>query len=436
MSLRLTAAGAVILLAAVLLIYAGSTRAYFFDDDFHWLAGARAFSIAGFFDLSRYNHFYRPVIESYFFIGWTLFGCDPFPFHIASLAIHLATIAAVFALASAVSGSRVFAGLAAVFFAVQPGYTDAVTWIAAITDQLPVLWYVLAMWAHVRFLSTRHGGFYAMTMTAFILCLLTHESSATLLVMMGISAAMFAASGSVAARLRALLADWRVYLPYATLLLGYLVIEWIVNSRSYVVQEGHYALGWHAVPNILNYFIWLYVGDRDAGDYTVLTASLSAIALFGTPPMRFALLWIVVTLLPVAFFTWDNAPRYLYLPAVGFAMLVAYLMRALHALAARRLTLRAADITVCTIVAVLAVRFGVFAKKAADSFPDRAAHYERYATELRRANPVVTAGSTVEIEARHLEGVPELYREPAASVVFCVKDVHVLVRQSGPIGVR
>jgi hypothetical protein len=427
-SLRLTAGGAVVLLAAVVLIYAHSTRAYFFDDDFHWLAGARSFSIAGFFDLSRYNHFYRPVIETYFFIGWTLFGCDPFPFHIASIAIHLLTIAAVFALASAVSRSRLFAGLSALFFAVQPGYTDAVTWIAAITDQLPVLWYALAVWAHVRFVSTRRGVFHALAMIAFILCLLTHESSATLLAMMGIAAAFFAASGSVAGRLRALFAEWRVYLPYGVLLLVYFVIEWIVNSRSYLVHEGHYALGWHALPNILHYFIWLYSGDRDAVDYAVLIATLSAIALFGTPRMRFALLWIVVTLLPVAFFTWDNAARYLYLPAVGWAMLVADLMFALHALAVGHLTLRAANVTVSVVVAVLAIRFGIFAKKAADSFPARAAPYERYATELRRANPIVAAGGTVEIDPQYLEGVSDLYREPAASVAFCVPDVRVRIR--------
>lgn len=169
-------------------------------------------------------------------------------------------------------------------------------------------------------------------------------------------------------------------------------------------------------------------GERGALDYILLVAALFAIALWGTLHMRFALLWIVVTLLPVAFFTWGNAARYLYLPAVGFAMLVAEVMLALHALAAHRLTFRAATVTVSVIVAVLAIRFGIFAKKAADSFPARAAAYERYAAALRHANPIVAAGSTVEIDARYLEGVPDLYREPAASVVFCVPDVQVRVR--------
>ena len=43
------------------------------------------------------------------------------------------------------------------------------------------------------------------------------------------------------------------------------------------LAEGHYALGWHAVPNILNYVIWLYVGRRSVVDYVVMLAALAAI---------------------------------------------------------------------------------------------------------------------------------------------------------------
>ena len=422
------AAAPVIIAAAVAVIYARATAAYFFDDDFHWLAGAPSFSVAGFFDLSRYNHFYRPVIETYFFVGWTLFGCDPFPFHLASIGIHLLTTTAVFMLATTVSQSRLYGALAAVFFAVLPGFTDAVTWIAAITDQLPALWYVLTVWAHLRFLKTRRPVFMASSLAFFILCLLTHESSATLLAMMGLAVIVFVESGPLGVRARSLARGWVIYLPYALLLIAYLVIEWIVNTRSYVVREGHYALGWHAVPNILKYFIWLYVGERALLDYILVIAAVVAIAARGTPRGRFTLLWIVISLLPVAFFTWDPAPRYLYLPAVGFAMLLADLTVAGYRWAARRLTARQAGVAVGVVAAALAIRFGVFAKKAADSFPGRAAHYERFATELRRANPLVTPGGTVEIDSAFVEGVPALYLEPAASIAFCVPHVRVRLR--------
>lgn len=413
--------------AAVAVIYARSTSAYFFDDDFHWLAQTQSFAAANMFDLSRYDHFYRPVIETYFFVGLSLFGCDPFPFHLASIAIHLVTTLLVFLLAHTVARSPAFAFLTAVFFAVQPGFTDAVTWIAAITDLLPGLWYVLAVWLHVRFVQARRPHVYAGALAAFVACHLTHESAATLLPMMLIAEATFGAAGSARARVATVASHWARYVPFAAVLLAFLAVTYIVNTRSYLVQEGHYAIGWHAVPNLVNYVIWLYVGQRAPIDYVATIGILGAIAVWGSPRMRFAVAWVVVTLMPVAFFTWENAPRYLYLPAAGFALLTADLMLGLRGLLARWWP-RAATPLMVAVVALLAIRFGVFAKKAADSFPSRTVHYARFAEELRRANPSASPGATVFIDARFLEGVPELYREPAARIALCMPDLRLQLR--------
>jgi len=37
----------------------------------------------------------------------------------------------------------------ALFFAVQPGFVEAVAWVGAITDLLPALWYLLTLWMHL-----------------------------------------------------------------------------------------------------------------------------------------------------------------------------------------------------------------------------------------------------------------------------------------------
>lgn len=423
---RLGAAAAVALAFAV--IYARSTQGYFFDDDFHWLVQSQAFAPANLFDLARYNHFYRPVIELYFFAGLSLFGCNAFPFHLASIGIHALTTIAVYGLARALRASAMLAWLAALFFAVQPGLTDAVTWIGAITDQLPALWYVLTIAGHVHVL--RGGGRLAAiaTFIAFALCHLTQESAATLLPMMLLTDFTFTAQGGLSTRLRVVAGRWRYYLPFAAVLAGFLVVAYIVNTRGYLVQEGHYRLGLHALPNLLNYIIWLYIGKRRLLDYTIVIAALALVVIAGTPRMRYAVAWVIVTLLPVSFFTWDDVPRYLYLPAAGFSLLVADLMGAMHGALARRLSRRVAVALTSAVVVVLAVRFAVFARKAADSFPARSASYERFVTELRRANPEATAGSTVTIEQHFLDGVPELYREPAARVGLCLPDLRLQMR--------
>jgi hypothetical protein len=77
--------GAVALTAIVAAIYRDVTRAYYFNDDFQWLQGARTFAVANVLHIERYNHFYRPVIEIYFFIGRRLFGCHAPSFHMSAV---------------------------------------------------------------------------------------------------------------------------------------------------------------------------------------------------------------------------------------------------------------------------------------------------------------------------------------------------------------
>ena len=302
------------------------------------------------------------------------------------------------------------------------------TWIGAITDQLPGLWYVMTLWLHRRFLDRRRASWYAGALLTFLLCHLTHESAATLLPMMLLVELFFAADGSFRQRLAAVARHWLSYTPFAVTLVAFLAVAWTVNTRSYLIQEGHYAFGWHALPNILNYVIWLYVGQRAVLDYVVTILALAAALIWGIDRLRFSVIWIVVTLLPVSFFTWDNAARYLYLPAIGFGMLAAELTALLKAAIAHKRSPAAARLVVWTVVAILAARFASFAQKAADSFPARAAAYEKFAGELRREHSGARAGDVVTIDQRFLEGVPELYRQPAARIALCVPGVQLEMR--------
>jgi hypothetical protein len=135
------AAGASALAAAVFAIYRPVLASYFFNDDFQWLADAQTFDAARLLRLSRYDHFYRPVIEIYFYIGIRLFGCAPLPFHLASVGVHVINTLVLYCFARALREARSFAALAAMLFCVQPGYVETVAWVGAITDLLPAMWF-------------------------------------------------------------------------------------------------------------------------------------------------------------------------------------------------------------------------------------------------------------------------------------------------------
>ena len=418
---------AIAIVVVVCVIYWEAARSYFFNDDFQWLSDAERFHALGLLHLERYDHFYRPVIEIYFSLGRALFGCAALPFHLGSIAIHLLSVLLLALFAYDLTGRGWLAGTGALFFAVQPGFVEAVAWIGAITDLLPAFWYLLTLWLYLRFLAAGGVAYYALSIIAFTACLLTHESSATLLVM------LFALEWTVSDRSRPLPArmSWARamvrYAPFAALLAGSLTIAYIVNSRSYLIREGHYQLGWHAVLHILQYIVSLYVGKQRIWSYALVVIACGVLLVRGSPRVRFYVVWILVALAPASLFTWDNVSRYLYLPGAAFALLLAEGVIAFHDALRARIPPRVARAVVGVLTIGLALRFSIFAARGSKDFRERTKPYERLAAAVAAAYPTPPRDGVVHVDAADVYGVPEMYRQPAVEAVYCMSGVRVVV---------
>jgi dolichyl-phosphate-mannose-protein mannosyltransferase len=424
------AAASLLIVSAVAVIYRGAVVSYFFNDDFNWFDEAQRFAFTNLVHIERYNHFYRPVVEVYFFAGRRLFGCAALPFHLLSVAIHLANTLLVYLFARDLSGRRDFGFFAALFFCTQPGYYEAVAWVAAITDLLPGLWYLLTLWLFLRFLRSRRRPWYGAALIAFTLCLLTHESSATLLPMLIVldlaeigGARAFQASGRSESLRTAVLR----YAPFAVLLAASLTITYVVNSRSYLVREGHYQFGWHAVPHLAQFILSLYVGPRSMASYLLIAAVTSLLLWRGSARVRFAVVFLFATLAPASFFTWGNVSRYLYVPAAAFALLLAEGAIAIEALLMARLARRTAHAVVMVLAIAVAVRFSVYAEKSAWSFRDLTLPYERFVSAARRANPSGSSGTPLALTPADVENIPVAFYDVAAGAAFCGPPLHVVV---------
>ena len=421
-------AAAAAITVAVALIYAPAAGGYFFNDDFQWLQSAYRFEPARVFHLGNYDHFYRPVIETYFYLGYRLFGCDARGFHLLSIGIHLLVIGAVYLFSRALTKSRARAAVSAVFFAVLPGFADAIAWISAIADQLPALWYVLTLWLFLLYLQGRGRWYYVLALVTYVTCLLTHETSATLPVMMVALEVTTLREQRAWPTARDLARRAARYLPFALLMAGYLAIEYTVNSRSYVVTEGHYRLGWHAIPNTLDYIVWLYVGKRTLLSHVGIAAAGLFLLAFGSPRVRFYVVFILVNIAPVAFFTWGNQGRYLYTPAVGFVMLLAEAIVTGHGFMERRAPRRAALAVTLALVLGLSARFGTFATRGAARFAELTEPYRAYVEEIRRTNPAPKPFDSVGVSEATARPIPGIYREVAAQAAFCMDNLRVTIR--------
>lgn len=407
---------AVAMVAAVAVVYQGSLSAYFFEDDFQWLAGSLTYDPASVFQVAGRGHFYRPVIELYFWSATPTFGGSPVLFHAANIVLHALNGLLLCLLARRIAG-RLVACCGALFFVVIPGYVEAVTWVGALAEPVGAIFGLLSMFGLLAYRTSSGVAWLVLSIAAFFLALLTHESSVVFLPM--VMLADWAAGQQSHAR------DWkrafRSYLPYAIVLSVYLLLDYLANRGIYLVEEGRYRPGLHAISNTFSYIVSLYVGKRNVASYMVIAVVLVLIAARGSRRVRFATAWMLIALLPFVFFEWDNVSRYQYLPAMGFALLLAEGVGWLSRWLETRVGARQRAAIVALVVAVIAARFAVFATKAVANFSVRTDAYRQFAGRVRQAYPqlqpyeavVISREEEAQLTYRYLEALIRWeYRDP------------------------
>jgi len=159
----------------------------------------------------------------------------------------------------------------------------------------------------------------------------------------------------------------------------------------------------------------------------VVALVLVALLMRGTPRVRFFVFWMLVTIAPASFFTWDNVSRYLYLPAAGFAMLLAETMLAISRLHLPRIPAQASRVSAVVMTVAISTRFASFAAITPAGFREETQPFERFAAAVQRSR-TVESGSVVYVDRASVDGVPASLRDRVAEVAFCSSEVHVAVR--------
>ena len=389
------------MIAAAVLVYHRALFAYFYDDDFQWLTDSLSFVPSSLWAFGRLTHFYRPVIDLYFAATTHVFHGSPVLLHAASIAVHAANGLVLLALLQRLTGDAFYGFVAALFFVVQPAGVEAVAWVGALAEAVSALFGCLSVLWFLQWRATKRLQWHALSCSAFVAALLTHESSVVFLLVI-VLADWVIDGGSVEGEASGVLTGsgdrLRAYLPHALLLVVYLAIDLSINSRNYVVTEGHYALGWHIVPNVFGYLVDLYVGRKDLANYLAIVVVLAGLMLRGNRRVRFATLWMLLALAPFVPFNWSNTSRYMYQPAIGLSMLFAEAIVQLDRyLSPRMPRARRAGLVGIVIVAV-ALRFAVFAMHNVDRFAERTEVYRRQAHAFKQAHPELRSHSIIVAE--------------------------------------
>jgi hypothetical protein len=317
---------------------------YFLSDDFILLKYARSFSynFHALFATPGGDGFYRPL--AYVSMGLTSAwaGADPAHWHWIGFALHAVNSILVFFLAWTLGLPRLASAFAAALFAVHGTRPEAVIWVATRSDVLATFFVLIALitfilsWNEARW-RVLLGG---VSLLSMFLAFLSKESSYTAPLVLVV---FLASNGGLRTR-----RGWYSLAPFFAVAAGMLVWRWILfgGIGGYLNSAGKpEALSFGLLPVLKTFALRLW-----AVLFFPINWSKQPGLLFGIVMVFYvgALLWLLKSqvtrrdvLLPIGFLLLLALPplsqlligpdlqksRFLYLPSVGFCLLLAAMMQ-------------------------------------------------------------------------------------------------------------
>jgi tetratricopeptide (TPR) repeat protein len=305
------------------------------------------------------SNYYRPLMHLIYLFNYHVFGLKPWGFHLVNILCHAGVSVLVFIIAarliSASSSSSPFGEksfiralltapfVAAVLFATHPIHTEAVAWVAALPDLSYTFFYLLSFYFYIRS-ELGFKGSYPFSVISFFLATLCKEPALTLPI-------IIVAYDFVFKRTESQQLDYvKRYIPYLFVAGIYLVLRYRALS-GFAPQPPHihlmpYQYFINAFPLFTQYLEKLLVPLKLNAFYVLhpinsffeikgIVSLATAVVFIGFAFVAFkknkvvflSLLFIIIPLLPVLYIpaVGENTftERYLYLPSVGFVILLA-----------------------------------------------------------------------------------------------------------------
>jgi len=325
-------------------VFSRAANFYFLSDDFILLKYARSFSynFHALFATPGGDGFYRPL--AYASMAWTSAwaGVNPANWHWIGFAMHAANSILVFFLAWTLGLPRLASAFAAALFAVHGTRPEAVIWVATRSDLLATFFVLIAL---ITFILSGNEARWplllqAVSLSSMFLAFLSKESSYTVPLVLVV---FLAANGGLRTR-----RGWYSLAPFFAVAAGMFVWRWILfgGIGGYLDAAGQpeaLSLGVLSVLKTFALRLWAVL-------FFPINWSRQPGLVFGIVTVFYlvALLWLLKTrvtrrdvLLPIGFLFALALPplsqlligpdlqkaRFLYLPSVGFCLLLAAMVQ-------------------------------------------------------------------------------------------------------------
>lgn len=361
-----------LVLAATFIVYAGTLSFGFVSDDvyavgspfFHsWRYLPRYFSshVWSYLYPHLLSNYYRPLFLLWLRLNDGFFGASAWGWHFASVLAHLGVTWLVYRLALRVLKDTWAATVSALLFGLHPVHLEAVAYVSGVPEPLSTFFILASFLAYLRERGCDAGwgrAWRVISLALFALSLLAKESGMVLPPLIAASEWLFPRKDGLwdsgGGRIRAAL---RCLLPYVAVMAIYLFVRaWALKGLAHVVTPLALTTILLTVPFVLAFYIRLLawpVGLSPYYDTPYVThpglrsfvlplgvVLLAVVVLFAwhrrtresakseSRAIAFLGFWIFLPLVSVLNFQLLPAgeiahDRYLYLPSVGFSLLVA-----------------------------------------------------------------------------------------------------------------
>ncbi len=318
------------------------------------------------------NTFYRPVLMATFALDYNSWGLETFGYHLTNIYLHVCNALLVYAIVKRVLGRRAVAFLSAAFFAVHPVNTEAVTYISGRADPLAAFLCLLSMAFYIEYCMHEAAGrirYYAASAFFFLLAAFSKESALWFPVFMLVYRIYFTVRGKkerplieicpfvLIAAFYLAIRVFVVHLPLGDEGMGEYIPFPLRAITAPLIALGYVKMllwptGLHMERVRIAYDV-LYVVKEPALLFSVVAvlAASAAVFMFRRRFRRvsFGAVWFGVLLIPFLNFVPINATvaeHWLYLPAIGFFIVIS-------AILCRALDMRSIRLAIASFCAVI-----------------------------------------------------------------------------------
>lgn len=314
---------------------------------------------------------YRPLTTLTLALNYFFGKVDVFGYHLVNMLLHAFNAILLFLFLYMLFDNLTLALFASLFFACHPVQTEAVTWISGRSSVLFTFFYLLAIICYIRFLKGSGKKYYLYSAMLAILAVFSKEMAFTLpLILLACDIHFFNKDG-----LRK-----KIYrsMPFFAIALFY------IFSRSVILGRVSQCYWWGGSPyytflsmiRVFGDYIKLLVWPKDlcafypidiswsiAETRVMIALGLLLIIAASIPFLfrrsraaSFAVIWFFVTMIPVSNIIPLKAlmaERFLYLPSIGFCLLLALVIERMGAIKLKGVIKNGSAIACITATAII-----------------------------------------------------------------------------------